>query len=143
MRVALPLIVLFVALLVGGGVFSGTPETATQRASRIEADIRCPSCIDVSVAQSEESTALAVRHEVLHMVEQGETTGQIERTLVAQYGQTILLVPPDSGGFSLIWILPMVLGAGAVIVVGIFFVRRSRQFSELRVQAIGERVGDG
>ena len=32
------------------------------------------------------------------------------------------------GGFSLIWIVPIVLGLGAVTVVAVFFWRRSRQF---------------
>jgi cytochrome c-type biogenesis protein CcmH len=148
MRVALPLLVLAVALLIGSGVFSGTPQTPAQRASAIEADVRCPSCIDVSVAQSEETTALAVRHEILRMVEEGHSTGQIDHTLVAQYGQTILLVPPSTGGFALIWILPIALASGALVFVAVFFVRRSRQFADLRHHAVaaasvGESPGDG
>jgi cytochrome c-type biogenesis protein CcmH/NrfF len=121
-----------VALLIGGGLFSSKPETPTQRAAAIEADVRCPSCTDVSVAQSNASTALAVRHEILRLVEEGRSPGQIDTTLVGQYGQTILLVPPATGGWALIWILPIVLGIGAVIFVGVLFVRRSRQFAELR-----------
>jgi cytochrome c-type biogenesis protein CcmH len=124
--------VLAVALLIGSGVLSGKPQTAAQRAAGIEADVRCPSCIDVSVAQSEESTALAVRHEILSMVRDGHSTAQIDHTLVDQYGQTILLVPPATGGIALIWILPIAMAAGALIFVGVFFVRRSRQFAELR-----------
>jgi cytochrome c-type biogenesis protein CcmH/NrfF len=144
-RVALPLVVLVVALVIGSGVFSGAPQTAAQRAARIESGVRCPSCIDVSVAQSDESTALAVRHEILRMVEQGRSAGQIDQTLVAQYGQTILLVPPATGGFALIWILPIVLATGAIIFVGVFFVRRSRQFADLRDRevAVGAGRGDG
>jgi cytochrome c-type biogenesis protein CcmH/NrfF len=138
-RVALPLLVLAVALLIGSGIFSATPQTPAQRAARIETDVRCPSCTDVSVAQSNESTALAVRHQILRMVEQGDSTAQIDDTLLAQYGQTILLVPPSTGGFALIWILPIALAAGAVIAVGVLFVRRSRQFAGLRDQ---EQVQD-
>lgn len=136
---------LVVALVIGSGVFSGAPQTAAQRAARIEAGVRCPSCIDVSVAQSDESTALAVRHEILRMVEQGRSASQIDQTLVAQYGQTILLVPPATGGFALIWILPIVLATGAIIFVGVFFVRRSRQFADLRDRevAVGAGRGDG
>jgi cytochrome c-type biogenesis protein CcmH len=142
-RVALPLVVLVVALLIGSGVFSGTPQTAAQRAARIEAGVRCPSCIDVSVAQSDESTALAVRHEILRMVEQGRSAAQIDQTLVAQYGQTILLVPPATGGFALIWILPIALASGAIIFVAVFFVRRSRQFADLRDREVAVGAGRG
>jgi cytochrome c-type biogenesis protein CcmH/NrfF len=131
-RIALPLIVLAVALLIGSGVFSSRPQTPAQRAARIEADVRCPSCTDVSVAQSNESTALAVRHEILRMVERGDSPAQIDDTLVAQYGPTILLVPPSTGGVALIWILPAAMAVGAVTVIAVLFVRRSRQFAALR-----------
>jgi len=142
-RVAFPLLVLVVALLVGSGVFSGKPQTAAEHAAAIEAVVKCPSCPDLSVAESNESTALAVRHEIVRLVGQGRSTGQIEQTLVAQYGRTILLVPPASDGFALIWIVPIVLGLGAVIIVGVFFVRRSRQFAELREQlAVAEPAGE-
>jgi cytochrome c-type biogenesis protein CcmH/NrfF len=122
-------VIVAVALAIGSGVFSGRPETATQRAARIEAVVRCPSCIDVSVAQSQETTALAVRHEIERQVARGVSTAQIEQTLVDQYGRNILLEPPDSGGFAVIWIVPIVLAAGALIVVGVLFWRRSRLFA--------------
>jgi cytochrome c-type biogenesis protein CcmH len=125
-------VVLIVALVIGSGVLSGKPQTPAQRADAIESVVRCPSCIDVSVAQSEESTALAVRHEIEQQVAQGRSTAQIERTLVAQYGQTILLEPPDADGFAIIWMVPIVLGAGALGAVGVLFWRRSRQFSATR-----------
>jgi cytochrome c-type biogenesis protein CcmH/NrfF len=122
----LPLVVLAVALVIGSGVFSAKPQTDAQRASAIESVVRCPSCIDVSVAQSEETTALAVRHEIQRLVAQGRSTTQIKATLVSQYGPTILLEPP---GFPFIWIVPIVLGSGALLVIGILFWRRSRQFA--------------
>ena len=132
LRISVPLVVLAIALVIGSGVLSAKPQTEAQRADAIEAVVRCPSCIDVSVAQSEESTALAVRHQIERQVAQGRTTAQIEQTLVAQYGQTILLEPPDSGGFAIIWIVPIVLGVGALGIIGVLFWRRSRQFSATR-----------
>ena len=131
-QVALPLVVLAVALAVGSGVFDSTPQTSAQRAASIEAGVRCPSCTDVSVAQSDQSTAIAVRNEIIRMVDQGQSTSTIDQTLVDQYGQTILLVPPDAGGVPVIWLVPAVAGAIAVVAVGVLFWRRSRQFAELR-----------
>jgi cytochrome c-type biogenesis protein CcmH len=131
-----PLAVLAVALVVGSGAFSSRPQTSAQRAAAIESVVRCPSCIDVSVAQSEESTALTVRHEIQRQVAQGRSTAQIERTLVAQYGQTILLEPPDADGFAIIWIVPIVLGAGALGVIAVLFWRRSRQFAAVRAAQV-------
>ena len=130
LRIGLPLAVLAVALVIGSGVLSGRPQTQAQRAAAIESVVRCPSCIDVSVAQSEESTAIAVRHEIERQVAQRRSTAQIEQTLVDQYGPTILLEPP---GFPFIWIVPIVLGTGAIGVIGVLFWRRSRQFTATRV----------
>jgi cytochrome c-type biogenesis protein CcmH len=130
--------VLAIALVVGSGALSAKPQTQAQRAAAIESVVRCPSCIDVSVAVSEESTALAVRHEIEHLVAQGRSTSQIEQRLVSQYGPTILLEPPDADGFAIIWIVPIVLGAGALGVIGALFWRRSRQFAQTAARTVAE-----
>ena len=89
-----------------------------------------------------------MRHEIERQVAPGRSTAQIEQTLVDQYGQTILLEPPDSGGFAVIWIVPIVLAAGALIVIGTLFWRRSRLFSatsaaQAKVAADHVAPGDG
>ncbi len=127
-----PFIILTMALVIGSGILHGSAETPAQRAAAIEADVRCPSCLDVSVAQSDQSTALAVRHQIERGVAEGRSAGQIEQTLVSQYGASILLVPPRSAGIPVIWIIPILLGVGALVVVAVVFWRRSRQFAALR-----------
>lgn len=131
-RVLLPLLVLGVALFIGSGVFDSSPQTAAQRVAVIETNVRCPACTDLSVTQSNSTTAIAVRHQIENMVAAGSSTADIDQTLVSEYGQTILLTPPDSGGVPLIWIIPLVLGVGAVVGVGVLFWRRSREFEALR-----------
>ena len=131
-RVLLPLLVLGVALLIGSGVFDSSPQTAAQRAAVIEANVRCPACTDLSVSQSNSTTAIAVRHQIESMVASGSSTADIDQTLVSEYGQTILLTPPDSGGIPVIWLIPLVLGVGVVAAVGTLFWRRSRDFEALR-----------
>ena len=134
-KVALPLAVLAVALLVGSGLFDTTPPTAAPRAAAIEENVRCPSCTDVSVADSNATTAIAVRHQVEQLVAEGRSTAAIDQVLVSEYGPTILLVPPDEAGIPLIYVIPIVLGAGALVGVGIVFWRRSRAFAALKVGA--------
>jgi cytochrome c-type biogenesis protein CcmH len=131
-RVLLPLVVLGVALLIGSGVFNSSSQTLAQRAALIEANVRCPACTDLSVAQSNSTTAVAVRHQIESMVASGSSTADIDQTLVSEYGQTILLTPPDSGGVPVIWVIPLVLGVGAVVAVGVLFWRRNRDFEALR-----------
>lgn len=124
-----------VALVIGSGVFDAAPATPAQRAAAIEAGVRCPSCTDLSVAQSNATTAIVVRHQIESMVAAGQSTSDIDQTLVSEYGQAILLTPPDAGGIPVIWIIPAVLGATALAGVGVVFWRRSRQFGELRSEA--------
>lgn len=126
------LVVLAVALAIGGGLGQGGHQTADQRAASLDAQLRCPSCNDLSVAQSSASAAVAVRHEVLHLVRAGSTDQQIEDRLVGQYGPTILLRPPTSGLVSLVWIVPALAGAAALAALGYLFWKRSRQMARLR-----------
>jgi cytochrome c-type biogenesis protein CcmH/NrfF len=134
--VGLPLVVLIVALMIGGGALDASPPTAGQRAAALEAGVRCPSCTDLSVAESNATTAIAVRHQIESMVATGRSNADIDQALVSEYGQTVLLVPPDAGGVPLIWIIPIVLGAGALTGVGILFWRRSRDFGALQTEEI-------
>ena len=121
---ALPLVVLAVALVIGSGAFDSSPETASERAAAIETGVRCPSCTDLSVAQSNTSTAIAVRHQIESLVAEGRSTAAIDQALVSEYGQAILLVPPDAGGVPVIWIVPLVLGVAVLAGVGVLFWRR-------------------
>jgi cytochrome c-type biogenesis protein CcmH len=134
LQIAALLVVLVAALVVGSGAGSGH-ETAAARAAAIDAQVRCPSCEDISVAQSTDSAAIAVRHEVSRMVAQGKSDQQIEDTLVSQYGPTILLRPPTSGLSALVWIVPVVAGAGALIALVALFWRRGRALRQLRRSA--------
>jgi cytochrome c-type biogenesis protein CcmH len=126
------LVVLVVALVIGSGALDSSPPTAGQRAAALEAGVRCPSCTDLSVAESNATTAIAVRRQIESLVAEGRSNADIDQTLVSEYGQTILLVPPNAGGVPLIWIIPIVLGAGALTAVGVLFWRRSRDFGALR-----------
>jgi cytochrome c-type biogenesis protein CcmH len=129
------LIVLGVALAIGSGLGAAGKQTAAERAAVIDSQVRCPSCADLSAAQSSASAAVAVRDEVLHLVKEGRTNRQIEATLVSQYGGTILLRPPTTGLVSLVWFLPAAGAAVGVAALGVFFWRRSREMARLRRQA--------
>lgn len=126
------LVVLAVALAIGSGVGSSAPPTGAQRAGAIDSQVRCPSCADISVAQSSAASAIAVRHEVSRLVAAGESDQAVERRLVGQYGPSILLAPPESGLSALVWLIPLVAGLLAVGGLGVFFWRRSRSWHRMR-----------
>lgn len=104
---------------------------ATPRASLtdIENDVICPSCHEpLALAQSPQ--AQSERDFIRGLIAQGLTKVQIERQLVAQYGQEVLGKPPAHGFNLTVYILPpAVLLAGAALLAFTLpkWRRRSRQ----------------
>ncbi len=119
-------VVLVVALVLGSGVLSSSPPTPAERAAAIESVVRCPTCEDLSVAQSTAPTAVAVRGAITQLIAEGRTDQQIQSYLAARYGSSIELDPPGSGWSLLVWLLPLVAGLVAVTALVAVLVRRRR-----------------
>ena len=125
-RLAWMALVLVVGAALGVGAWrgSGVP-TAAQRASAIDAALRCPSCEGVSVLDSSAATAVAIRHDVAARVRSGQSEAQIEQFLTSKYGPGILLRPPLRGATAWVWVLPLIaLAAGLTGVVVVVARRR-------------------
>ena len=137
------LAVLAVALLIGSGALDGGGSGTGGRIAALEAQIKCPSCDDLSVAQSSSSTSLAVRQQITRMVRRGDSTQQIKDVLVAEYGPTILLLPPASGLDAAIYLVPALAGAAAVGTLVVLFWRRSRELGRLRRREGDEETAAG
>ena len=91
------------------------PTTASRqgRIAHLETLVKCPACDDLSVAQSNATTAVAVRHEIVADVKAGRSDDQILTSIEDAYGPSILLSPSTSGLGSLLWIVPL----GVVLVL--------------------------
>jgi cytochrome c-type biogenesis protein CcmH/NrfF len=110
------------AAVVGGGLAyglwprAGRP-TLAARVREIASGVRCPSCLDLSAAESDAPSAVAIRGFIRSELEAGKTASQIDAALVARYGPGILLAPPASGVGLLVWLVPaavvLALGGGA------------------------------
>lgn len=83
--------------------------SASARITHLESLVRCPSCDDLSVGQSNATSALAVRHEIATKVHEGQSDNQILTSLESVYGTSILLSPPTSGLGVLLWIVPVLV----------------------------------
>ena len=118
--VAALVVVFGVALLA-----SPNQSSAASRVAHLESLVKCPSCEDLSVAQSNATTAVAVRHEIVADVAAGKSDNQILTSIQAAYGTSILLSPPTSGLGVLLWIVPLGVVL-ALIVVGLRLRRRWR-----------------
>ena len=111
---ALMALLLVGALAVGARGDDGPP-TDTERAHRIAAQVRCPTCRGLSAADSDAPAAQFIRDESLRRVRAGETDAQILAFFVDRYGSDIRLKPERRGVAGLVWALP---AAGAVVAVG-------------------------
>jgi cytochrome c-type biogenesis protein CcmH len=87
---------------------------ADQRIAHLETLVRCPSCDDISVAQSNAESARAVRTEIVQGVHDGLSDSTILTDIEAKYGTAILLSPSGSSLDDLLWATPV-----AVLVVGL------------------------
>lgn len=95
------------------------PPDAAGRAAYLDSIIKCPSCDDLSIAQSDAGVAVALRREVREFVDRGWSNGRVEQFVVAQYGSNELLAPSS----DLAWLIPLVVGALAVFAVAAALVR--------------------
>jgi cytochrome c-type biogenesis protein CcmH len=98
--------------------------TSASRINHLETLVRCPSCEDLSVAVSNATSAIAVRHEITADVRAGRSDNQILTSLEDAYGTSILLSPPTSGLGILLWAVP--LGVGLAVVVAVVRIARRR-----------------
>lgn len=114
LRLAVPLAVVLLALVIGASA-SDEPSSDAERAQAIAGSVRCPTCAGQSVASSDAPAAGQIRAEIDRRVAAGESDEQIQASLVASYGDGILLNPPASGVAGLVWVLPV---AGLVIALG-------------------------
>jgi cytochrome c-type biogenesis protein CcmH len=107
--------VVVVVVAVLAVVLGPTTSTAASRVAHLESLVKCPSCDDLSVAQSTSSSSLAVRDEIVRMVARGDSDSQILTTIEAAYGPSILLSPSTSGIGTLLWLLPALVFVGLVV----------------------------
>lgn len=125
MRLALP--IALAALLALGGlvvlelVGPASPPTQAEQARRIAAELRCPDCQALSVAESETAAAAAIRRQIVEQLAAGQSPDQIRAYFVARYGEWILLAPPS----PFAWWIP---AAALVVGVGVLacWLRRGR-----------------
>ena len=119
-------VVLGLTLLVGSGVFDTPAPAAMTRVAALERIVKCPSCQDLSVAQSNAPSSVAVRREIVAQVTAGASDDAILNGLVARFGPSILLVPPAGGIDDVLWIVPVALACAAVAGGAVVVVRRRR-----------------
>jgi cytochrome c-type biogenesis protein CcmH len=101
------------------------PSTAStqSRIAHLETLVKCPACEDLSVAQSNATSSIAVRNDIALRVREGQSDNKILTSLEATYGTSILLSPSTSGLGFLLWLVPL----AALVALGVAIVRVARR----------------
>jgi cytochrome c-type biogenesis protein CcmH len=113
-------------LLVAGIVLARWPSatlagSVEEQTLRVAAELRCPVCQNLSVADSPSEMATQMRELIHEKLKQGESPEQIRSYFVSRYGEWVLLSPTRKGFNWVAWLLPFVaiLGGGGIIILTI------------------------
>ena len=93
---------------------AGRAASAADRAHDIAAGLRCPVCLNLSVADSPSRLAGEMRSEIATRLREGQSPEQIRAFFIDRYGEWILLEPPRRGLNWIPWAVPIV-----ALVVGV------------------------
>lgn len=101
---------------------------AEQRASlaEIEKQVMCPVC-GTLLQLAESPQAQREKAFVKRLIDEGKTEDQIKDALVAEYGEEVLALPPDSGFSLSAYLVPIIafLIAAVALAIGVWRWRRA------------------
>ena len=107
-----------VALSVVLAALSSPVGSLDDRARAIDAQLRCPTCQGLSIADSPATSATQMRALVREQLRAGASDDAVRDFFVARYGRWILLDPPVGGVDIALWLAPAaILSVGVVVVV--------------------------
>ena len=101
------LVAVVVAALVLGSASGGGDRSPEARSRRLAAELRCPVCQGLSVADSPSPTARAIAADIRRRVEAGEPDAAIRQAYIDRYGEWVLLEPAGEGLGAVVWALPV------------------------------------
>jgi cytochrome c-type biogenesis protein CcmH len=123
-------VVALVAILAFGA--RAEPSVA-ERADALAAELRCPDCQGLSVADSPTSSAREIRRQIDELIAGGATDDEVRAHFVARYGEWIRLAPSA----AVLWALPFVVLVIGVVVL-LTWLRARRGSVEPAPPAVGE-----
>lgn len=119
-------------VVVGGSAFlfgafdEGPPRTDADRVHSLAQNFGCPVCDGQSVAESDAVVARNIRRQIARRVDEGRSDESIIAELEAAFPGNDY-TPAASGLSSLVWIIPVVAGAGAASGLFVVFRRWRRE----------------
>ena len=105
---------------------SGQEPSLEERAYSIDKSLICPVCPGETIDQAQVELASQMREIVRERLAEGWSREQILQFFVDRYGERVLAAPPKRGFNLMVWIVPIVVGVGGVILL-VFVVRAMRR----------------
>lgn len=72
-------------------------------------EIRCPKCLNESIAESNAPVAADLRREVRRLISEGASDAEIKAFLSSRYGEFVLYRPPVTPTTFVVWAAPFLL----------------------------------
>jgi cytochrome c-type biogenesis protein CcmH len=94
-------------------------------------EIRCPKCLNESIAESDAPVAADLRREVRRLIGEGASDNDVRTFLSSRYGEFVLYNPRLSPTTWVLWAGPLVfLAVGAFVFWRILAARRNQPLDE-------------
>ena len=97
--------------------------TLEARTSAVASTLRCPVCQGESIQDSPSELAQQMRAVVRDRLRSGQSPDQVKAYFVSRYGEWILLEPKMTGLNVMLYVLPIVIVIGGLILI-VVLVRR-------------------
>ena len=113
-RLALPIAAGALLALAAIAALGALRPSTSSPAATLAAELRCPDCEGLSVAESPSRSATEIRRQIDALLAEGRTPDAVRQHFVDRYGEWILLAPRS----PLAWVAPvLLLGAGVAVFV--------------------------
>ncbi len=112
-----PWLAIAVVVIVAGvvGLQRSSHPSLDQRTLSVAGQVRCPVCNGQSVAQSDAPPSLAIRSQIRTELAAGQSPRVILAGIVGDYGSGILERPQANGVGLIVWVVPVLAVAGAIV----------------------------
>lgn len=135
-EVLLRVFVLGLALLAGHAqassidVYEFSTREQEARFHALNAELRCPKCLNTNLWGSDAPIARDLRRTVANMVREGHSDQEIRDYLVSRYGDFILYKPRFTAKTAALWVGPFVLLLLGIGIIGLM-IRNQRRDARL------------
>jgi cytochrome c-type biogenesis protein CcmH len=90
-------------------------------------EIRCPKCLNESIAESKAPVAAELRREIRRLMGEGASDEEIKTFLSTRYGEFVLYRPPVTARTFVVWAAPFLLVALGGLAFWRILAARTRQ----------------